>query len=112
MGAAGRWAAMGNARPENKEKRNLHISTFLQSWFGPHHHRKRYAADPDGAAPEVLMKLAFAILFALCAFAQKRAEVPRPPLFFREDWKETPAATPVTAEHLTSAKLRLSLYGP
>jgi hypothetical protein len=38
--------------------------------------------------------------------------VERPPLFFREDWKETPAATPVTAEHLANPKLQLALYGP
>jgi hypothetical protein len=36
----------------------------------------------------------------------------RPPLFFREDWKEIPAATPVTPEHLMNPKLQLALYGP
>jgi hypothetical protein len=58
------------------------------------------------------MKLAFVALLALGAAAQTRPEDNRPPLFFREDWKETPAATPVTAEHLTNAKLQLALYGP
>lgn len=33
-------------------------------------------------------------------------------LFFREDWKETPAATPVTQEHVANPELILSLYGP
>jgi hypothetical protein len=33
-------------------------------------------------------------------------------LFFREDWKEIPAATPVTQEHVTNPKLLLGLYGP
>jgi hypothetical protein len=33
-------------------------------------------------------------------------------LFFREDWKEIPAATPVTQEHLVHPELVLSLHGP
>jgi hypothetical protein len=36
----------------------------------------------------------------------------RPSLFFREDWKEIPAATPVTQEHVSNKNLILSLYGP
>ena len=36
----------------------------------------------------------------------------RPRLFFREDWKEIPAATPVTREHVANKDLVLSLYGP
>ncbi len=36
----------------------------------------------------------------------------RPPLFFREDWKEIPAATPVTQEHVANPDLILALYGP
>jgi hypothetical protein len=36
----------------------------------------------------------------------------RPSLFFREDWKETPAATPVTQEHVANKNLLLGLYGP
>jgi hypothetical protein len=36
----------------------------------------------------------------------------RPGLFFREDWKETPAATPITQEHVVNPDLRLALYGP
>ena len=36
----------------------------------------------------------------------------RPGLFFREDWKEIPAATPVTQEHVANADLILSLHGP
>ncbi|HJZ40647.1 MAG TPA: hypothetical protein VJ203_09805 [Bacteroidales bacterium] len=36
----------------------------------------------------------------------------RPRLFFREDWKEIPAATPVTQEHVANKDLVLSLYGP
>jgi hypothetical protein len=36
----------------------------------------------------------------------------RPALFFREDWKEIPAATPVTREHVSNKNLLLKLYGP
>ena len=36
----------------------------------------------------------------------------RPGLFFREDWKELPAATPVTQKHVANIDLLLGLYGP
>jgi hypothetical protein len=36
----------------------------------------------------------------------------RPSLFFREDFKETPAATPITQEHIANKNLVLGLYGP
>lgn len=35
----------------------------------------------------------------------------RPELLFREDWKETPAALPVTQEHVNHSDLLLHLYG-
>jgi len=35
----------------------------------------------------------------------------RPSIFFREDWKEIPAATPVTQDHVTHQNLKLNLYG-
>jgi Tol biopolymer transport system component len=35
----------------------------------------------------------------------------RPPLFFREDWKETLAATPVTQQHVSNSDLLMNLYG-
>jgi hypothetical protein len=50
------------------------------------------------------------ILFLLpfsCCVAQYR-----PALFFREDWKEIPAATPVTKDHLVNKELIMGLYGP
>jgi hypothetical protein len=34
------------------------------------------------------------------------------PLFFREDWRQTPAAEPVTQEHVANPEVRLSLHGP
>jgi len=36
----------------------------------------------------------------------------RPGLFFREDWKEIPAALPVTQEHVANPDLSLNLHGP
>jgi hypothetical protein len=36
----------------------------------------------------------------------------RPPLFFREDFKETPAATPITQEHIANSNIMLAVYGP
>ena len=36
----------------------------------------------------------------------------RPELYFREDWKEIPAATPVTQKHVANKDLLLGLYGP
>jgi hypothetical protein len=36
----------------------------------------------------------------------------RPSLFFREDWKEIPAATPVTQQHVANNDLIMNLYGP
>jgi hypothetical protein len=43
----------------------------------------------------------------VCLLAQQR-----PSLFFREDWKETPAETPVTQAHVANSELVLSLHGP
>jgi hypothetical protein len=35
-----------------------------------------------------------------------------PGLFFREDWKETPAQTPVTQDHVANPDLILTRHGP
>lgn len=43
---------------------------------------------------------------------RKAAAQDRPPLFFREDWKETPPETPVTQEHVANSELVLTLHGP
>ena len=45
------------------------------------------------------------------AASRPRTETPRPPAF-REDWKETPAATPVTQEHVANPDLILTVHGP
>jgi hypothetical protein len=36
----------------------------------------------------------------------------RPPLFFHEDFKESPAATPITQDHMSNQNLILTVYGP
>ncbi|MCP5114015.1 MAG: hypothetical protein GY953_24540, partial [bacterium] len=36
----------------------------------------------------------------------------RPELFFREDWKETPEALPITPAHVANPDLVMSLHGP
>jgi hypothetical protein len=55
--------------------------------------------------------LKFSLISALIPFAYCTAQY-RPALFFREDWKETPAATPVTQAHVVNKDLILGLYGP
>ena len=47
------------------------------------------------------------LVAAAVLFAQDR-----PGLLFREDWKELPAALPVTQEHVANPDLILSLHGP
>jgi hypothetical protein len=46
------------------------------------------------------------------AFAVSLQAQDRPNLFFREDWKETPFALPVTQEHVANADLVMFLHGP
>lgn len=52
-------------------------------------------------------KIGLSALVALLAVAQER-----PGLFFREDFKETPAETPITQSHIANPDLILSLHGP
>ena len=49
-----------------------------------------------------------------CIYLLLAALVPqqRPGVFFREDWKETPAAAPLTQEHVSNKDLVVSLHGP
>ena len=55
--------------------------------------------------------LAIILLLAAALQAQRPLDQ-RPGLFFREDWKETPAETPVTQNHVANADVKLALYGP
>jgi len=55
------------------------------------------------------------VIFNCSRILAQNAAVPgnyRPSLFFREDWKEIPAATPVTQQHVSNSDLLLNLYGP
>ncbi len=61
----------------------------------------------------------FRNLFHICLFFVFFLNVPflcnaqyRPSIFFREDWKEIPAATPVTQDHVSNKNLTINLYGP
>lgn len=49
------------------------------------------------------------MLAGIVALAAPAAD---PGLFFREDWKETPPATPVTQEHVANPDLVLTRHGP
>jgi hypothetical protein len=56
-------------------------------------------------APTVVIPYLFVVApTALCAEGNAR-------LFFREDWKETPAATPITQEHVANPNLVMTRYG-
>jgi hypothetical protein len=58
-------------------------------------------------------KLIYTSLFSgifLFSFAVINAQY-RPSLFFREDWKENPAATHITQDHVANKDLILGVYG-
>lgn len=52
----------------------------------------------------------FLLLFCLITTPVIAQE--RPGIFFREDFKETPAATPATQAHIADKDLVLTMYGP
>ncbi len=56
----------------------------------------------------------FSALMAIFTFSPvlNSAGQYRPSLFLREDWKELPAAIPVTQLHVVNKELLLGLYGP
>lgn len=58
----------------------------------------------------ILTLFIFFVLISPKAGAQEDAY--RPGLFFREDWKEIPAETPINQEHVNHPDLILGLYGP
>lgn len=60
--------------------------------------------------PFALNALPLLLLASLSIASIAGAE--RPELLFREDWKETPAAIPVTQAHVTNSELTLHLHGP
>jgi len=48
-----------------------------------------------------------ALILAFTCLSTQAAE-----LYFREDWKEIPAALPITPEHVGNSKLRMEVHGP
>jgi len=56
--------------------------------------------------------LSLILFFSINQKAHAQANSYRPGLAFREDWKEIPAETPVTQEHVNNPLLKLNLYGP
>ncbi len=60
---------------------------------------------------KMLLCLQVLSLFLIPSLSQIMAQE-RPGLLFREDWKEIPAATPVTQEHVDHPDLLLARYGP
>jgi len=59
----------------------------------------------------IRLTLLYGIPFILLTNCSAQSDY-RPGLLFREDWKEIPAATPVTQAHVVNKDLILSLYGP
>lgn len=58
-----------------------------------------------------LIPVSVLAIFFMSVFSDSSAQY-RPSLFFREDFKEIPAATPVTQAHIANRDLILGLYGP
>lgn len=58
-----------------------------------------------------IMVISMVMLAGSSACAQD-GNVTKPPLYFREDWREIPAETPVTQEHVLHPDLQLTLNGP
>ncbi len=52
------------------------------------------------------------LLILACGICLTARAQERPTLFFREDWKETPPAKPVTQEHVNHPDLLVFRYGP
>ncbi|PIF02188.1 MAG: hypothetical protein CR996_01005 [Draconibacterium sp.] len=57
-----------------------------------------------------LLLLILVLLATEKPFAQDKSY--RPGLFFREDWKETPAEIPLSQKHVSNPELLVHLYGP
>jgi hypothetical protein len=59
---------------------------------------------------DTLIKMALLAMF--CFSANAGFSQYRPSLFFREDFKETPAAYPITQSHIANPDLIMGIYGP
>jgi hypothetical protein len=58
------------------------------------------------------MTLRYLAVALLLGSSPAAAEDPRPPLLFREDFKQTAAETPITQAHISNAAIVLSVLGP
>lgn len=58
----------------------------------------------------VIPRLIFPIIAALTALYSPLSA--NDSLYFREDWKETAFALPITPEHVANSKLRMEIHGP
>jgi len=56
----------------------------------------------------ILLIISIFLLFGKISLAQENY---RPGLFFREDWKETPAEIPLSQKHVNNPDLLVQLYG-
>ncbi len=64
------------------------------------------------AAISFKRNLLFCIIYAIPLLLSTTCQAQyRPSLFFREDWKETPPATPVNQDNVANPDLVLGLYG-
>jgi hypothetical protein len=59
---------------------------------------------------QIIVLILFLFLFINSGSAQEPNY--RPGLFFREDWKETPAEIPLSQKHVNNPDLLVQLYGP
>ena len=59
-----------------------------------------------------ILSVVFLLLLLVPPVYAQEQNLSAPPLFFREDWKEIPAETPVTQEHVLTSGLVLGLHGP
>jgi hypothetical protein len=60
----------------------------------------------------MLKKAIFLLLFSTVFSEVFSQETYRPGLFFREDWKESPAEIPLSQKHVDNPDLLVQLYGP
>ena len=77
------------------------------------HYRRSWLFAADGVRfiMERMRKLLLLVVLA-APFVAAAADRSQPPLFFREDWTETPPNLPVTDADLTNKDLTVSRWGP
>jgi len=61
---------------------------------------------------KTLTTILFAVGLTTTTIIAAEGAASRPGLLFREDWKETPAMTPVTQEHVVNPDLVMTRHGP